>query len=277
MAIHADGFFPAKDNLRLFWVEDTPEVPRASVGLVHGYGDHLGRLANLSKALLADGFAVSAFDYRGHGQSDGRRGHCDAFSEYLDDLDLFWARLRKGAGPRKTFLWAHSHGGLMAALWAMRKPEGLAGLVLSSAYLGLAMKAPWYKVIPGKIVGRFVPWVPIALPIVPQQLSRDPEAHRALLSDPLYNRTLTPGWFSAAERAQAEVARRGADLKVPVFMYGVPKDPLVSSESNRRFFETIGSADKKFKEYPDRMHEPHNDFGKEEVFKEISSWISARL
>ena len=48
-------------------------------------------------ALVADGFAVHGFDYRGHGRADGRRGFCDKWPDYLDDMAAFWERVRKAA------------------------------------------------------------------------------------------------------------------------------------------------------------------------------------
>ena len=78
MGRHDEGFFSARDNLRLFWETDLPDgPPRAHLGVVHGYADHCGRYRATIDALVGRGFAVHAFDYRGHGQADGRRGHCD--------------------------------------------------------------------------------------------------------------------------------------------------------------------------------------------------------
>src|SRR5688572_22887681 len=114
MATHQEGFFSAKDNLRLFWESDVPDAPKAVVGVVHGYADHCGRFRGVIDYLVAAGFAVHAFDYRGHGQSGGRRGHVDHFDQYLDDLALFWNRVVAAAEGRKTVLLAHSHGGLIA-------------------------------------------------------------------------------------------------------------------------------------------------------------------
>jgi alpha-beta hydrolase superfamily lysophospholipase len=44
MSVHRDeGFFSAKDNLRLFWDSALPDAPKAHIGIVHGYLDHSGR------------------------------------------------------------------------------------------------------------------------------------------------------------------------------------------------------------------------------------------
>jgi len=134
MAVKKDeGFFAAQDNLRLFWASEVPDSPKAWVGVVHGYNDHLGRFRGVMSHLVKAGFAVMAFDYRGHGQADGRRAHVDKFDDYVGDFDRFYKKLRQAAGSKKTFLLAHSNGGLIAVSWASKvQPEGLSGWVLSS-------------------------------------------------------------------------------------------------------------------------------------------------
>jgi lysophospholipase len=277
MARHDEGFFSAKDNLRLFWESDVPDAPKAHVALVHGYAEHCGRYRPVIDMLVREGFAVHAFDYRGHGQADGRRGHCDSFGEFLDDLELFWGRVRKAAEGKKTFVLAHSHGGLMAVHWQKTRPQGLTGMVLSSPYLKLALKPPGITVLAAKLVGSIVPWTPFKNVLKPEQLTRDPEAQKLVAKDPLYNQVVTPRWFNESNKAQEEALKLGPTFTVPVYFFCGANDPIASSETTRRFFETVGSSDKKLKEYPDRVHECMNDIGKEEVWKDISGWISAHL
>src|SRR5687768_13073408 len=95
---HEDGFLNSgRDHLRLYWQRYTPPRPRATVAVLHGYGDHGGRYEPLVEKLVGAGLAAALVDLRGHGQSDGRRGHIDAFQDYLDDLDTFVAKLRAEA------------------------------------------------------------------------------------------------------------------------------------------------------------------------------------
>jgi lysophospholipase len=277
MARHDEGFFSAKDNLRLFWESDVPDAPKAHVAVVHGYAEHCGRYRPVIDMLVQQGFAVHAFDYRGHGQADGRRGHCDSFQEFLDDLALFWGRVQKAAEGKKCFLLAHSHGGLMAVHWQKTQPPGLTGMVLSSPYLKLALKPPAITVLAAKVVGSIVPWTPFKNLLKPEQLTRDPEAQKRVANDPLYNQVVTPRWFNESNQAQLEALKLGPTFTVPVYFFCGANDPIASSETTRRFFETVGSSDKKLKEYPDRVHECMNDIGKEEVWKDISGWTSSHL
>ena len=42
--------------------------------LVHGLAEHMGRYGHVVEALTGAGFAVTAVELRGHGESEGKRG-----------------------------------------------------------------------------------------------------------------------------------------------------------------------------------------------------------
>ncbi|MBJ6764030.1 lysophospholipase [Myxococcaceae bacterium JPH2] len=278
MPRHDEGFFTAKDQTRLFWTLDLPEgEPKAHVAVLHGYGDHVGRYRPVIDALVADGFAVHGVDYRGHGRADGRRGYCAKWPDYLDDLDGFWQRVRREAGTKKSFLLAHSHGGLMAAHQLARGMEGLSGAVLSAPYLKLAITPPALKVLAARVVGKAVPWLQLKTELKPEDLSRDVQVQNAVREDPLYNPTVTPRWFIESTQAQGQVALLAPKIQVPLFVLCGSEDGVAAPTAARAFFEAAGTADKKFKEYPGMRHEPLNEVGREEVFRDISGWISAHL
>jgi lysophospholipase len=272
-----EGFFSAKDNLRLFWASELPDSPKAHVGLVHGYADHSGRYRQTVERLARDGFAVHVFDYRGHGRADGRRGYCERFVDLVDDLDAFWRRVRQAAGSQKSFLVAHSNGALMTIQWLARKPEGLAGLVLSAPYLKLAITPPPLKVLSARLVGKVIPWIPVKTEITAEQLTSNVEEQRLAVSDPLYLKIVTPRWFTESTAAQEDASRAGPSLTVPVFVFCGEDDQIASPPAARAFFDSIGSADKKFKQYSKMRHEPLNEVAREEVWADISGWISAHL
>ncbi|ADO73181.1 alpha/beta hydrolase [Stigmatella aurantiaca] len=278
MARHDEGFFTAKDQLRLFWTMDVPEeAPRAHVLLVHGYGDHIRRYRFVTEALVADGFAVHGFDYRGHGSADGPRGFCTRWPEYLDDLTLAWERMRKAAGGQKLFLLGHSHGGLMVAHFLERGAEGVAGAVLSAPYFKLALAAPVAKRAAARMGSRVFPSLRIKSGLKPEDLSHDPEVIRMTREDPLYLDIVTPRWFVESGKAQDEALSQARRVTAPIFIFCGSNDGVAAPAAARTFFEAVGSPDKKFKEYPGMLHEPLNEVGREDVFRDISGWISAHL
>ena len=83
---------------------------RAVLVLVHGYGEHSGRYGNLVKPLAELGYAIYAFDLRGHGESPGQRGHIMGWGDYREDLQRFLHHVQELEKDRPLFLYGHSMG-----------------------------------------------------------------------------------------------------------------------------------------------------------------------
>src|SRR5689334_13300362 len=99
-ALYAETFLPAG-------------TPRGVVLVTHGYAEHCGRYRELAHVITQAGWAVLAYDVRGHGQSFGARGAVDRFASYLDDLTAVHAAARALAPGAPLVLLGHSHGSLI--------------------------------------------------------------------------------------------------------------------------------------------------------------------
>ena len=273
------GFFKEPHNLRLFWRTFIPYRPRAVVALVHGYGDHSGRYLKTLRHFAGLGYAMHAFDYRGHGQSDGRRGHIDAFSDYLGDLQAFLDKVRNESRGQKLFILAHSVGSLITLRYALDHAElpEFGGAVFSGPYLKLALSPPKAKVIAAQIVGSVIPWLPVASGLTAEMLTHDVEVQKATDRDPLYNRTATPRFFNESNRVQLEVLARAPELKWPsLFLHG-REDPIALVDAVKDFYERAGSADKQLIVYEGFRHEVLNETEHERVWRDIAEWIEKRV
>jgi alpha-beta hydrolase superfamily lysophospholipase len=275
-ARHEEGFLNSADHLRLFWQRFTPPHPKATVAVLHGGGDHGGRYPAITAALVKAGFQAALLDFRGHGQSDGRRWHVDAFSEYLHDVDAFVAKLSQdGIAGDQLFLVGHSQGGLIAALWAIRHAKLVSGVVLSSPYFRLAMKPPVAKVLAARLVGRVVPWLPVSADIKVAKLTSDPELQRWTDRDPLYGRATTPRWFEESTRAQIEALRRAEELSVPLLVLAAGADEIADVSAARAFVDAARTSDKRLVVYDGFRHEIFNEVRRQEPIGEAVAWLSA--
>lgn len=124
------------------WVEQTVEAngiahfvvrfgearePERTLVCAHGFLDHAFGFEPLARHLVPMGFAMIAFDFRGHGRSGWvPPGGYYHFADYVADLD---ALLPKIAPPRPHLL-GHSMGGTAAGLFAGARPEAIGKLVL---------------------------------------------------------------------------------------------------------------------------------------------------
>jgi alpha-beta hydrolase superfamily lysophospholipase len=275
-ARHEEGFLNSADHLRLFWQRFTPPSPRATVLVLHGAGDHSGRYPAVTAALVRGGFQVALLDLRGHGQSDGRRWHIDAFTDYLSDLDAFVAKLSQdGVVGERLFVLAHSQGALVAALWSLGRPGLVSGFVMSSPYFRLALRPPLLKVAAARVLGRALPWLPIDAGLDVADLTSDPELRRWTERDPLYGRATTPRWFEESTRAQRELARRAGEWQVPLLVLAAGADRIADLAATRLFVDAVPAADKRLVVYEQLRHEIFNEVDRERPITEAVAWLSS--
>ncbi len=276
-ARHEEGFLNSADHLRLYWQRFTPPSPRASVAVLHGGGDHSGRYPGITSALVEAGYQVALMDFRGHGQSDGRRWYIDTFADYLSDLDAFVAKLSQdGVANDQLFVVAHSQGGLIAALWGLSRGRHVTGFVMTSPYFRLARRAPLLKVVGAKIVGRAVPWLPVSTGIRTDDLTSDADFARWTERDPLYGRATTPRWFDESTKVQREVMRRAPEWEHPLLVLAGSADRLADTSAMRAFVEAARAQDKQFTVYEGFRHEVLNEIGREKPQQAAVAWLSER-
>ena len=271
-----EGFFSARDGLRLFWHTARAATPAAHVAVVHGYGDHLGRYVEVTRALVAAGYTVHLIDCRGHGQSGGKRAHVDRFDEYLSDLDLFLARVKEQAKDLPVFLLAHSHGGLIGARYLLDHPDAVRGAVLASPYFRLKMQVPALKVAAGKLISRVLPSLPMGNELKPEMLTRDVAIQEQTRGDPLYLHVATPRWYTEHLVAQDAVMRRATEFVTPFLMIFGGADGIADPAAGREFFEHATSKDKQHKQYDGLVHELFHEPERDLVFRDVVGWLDER-
>jgi alpha-beta hydrolase superfamily lysophospholipase len=239
------------------WRPDTP--PRAVVLLCSGVADHSGRYPHLVEALVAAGYAVHAYDHRGHGHSGGVRLHVERFEDFAADLKTF-RDLTAGHYPgQPLYLFAHSMGSAVALLYLLDHGQDVAGAILSGValYAGEGFPAPVLAI--NRFLSRLLPRLRLtSLPTA--GISRDEAWVEATRRDPLVYHG--PG----TTRLGAEIldtlpilrARLG-ELRLPLLILQGEKDILVNPRGAQLLAAQAASADKTVKTYRDAYHEVFND------------------
>ena len=271
-----EGFFSARDGVRLFWHAAKVAAPVAHVAVVHGYAEHLGRHVEIARALTDANYTVHLLDCRGHGQSGGARAHVERFADYLSDLELFLARVREQASGAAVFLVGHSHGALIAARYLLDHPDAVRGAVFSSPYFRLKLHVSPLKILGARLVGRFLPGLPMRNELKPEQLTRDVAIQNATRTDPLYQQIATPRWFNESGAAQETVLRRATEFVTPFLLLTGAVDPIADPAAGREFFEHATSKDKQFKQYDGLLHEIFHEPERDLVFRDVVGWLDER-
>ncbi len=271
---HRPQNHPVARNEGLYLTSWLADEPQGVLAIVHGYGEHIGRYQDFASWLATHGWTVVAGDLPGHGRSPGRRGHIASFSQYLEAV----ARLLEAAedqSPGKPVLLGHSLGGLITARYAELSPDSLAGLILSSPFLGLALPVPAWKRGLARLLSRLWPGFSLPSGIEPRFLSHDPRVVAAYRDDSLVHHVATARWFQETLAAQAAALRDAGSIRVPVLIIQGEEDHLARVSATREFATRCGSEDIILRLYPGLYHELLNELGREAIWAEVLGWLEA--
>jgi alpha-beta hydrolase superfamily lysophospholipase len=263
------------DRTKIFLRHWPVENAKAVLVICHGLGEHGGRYGNLVDALVPAGYALFAHDHRGHGKTEGKRGHVERFGQFVDDLHSVVNKAHDAYPGKKVFLYGHSLGGLIALTYALAHPTAADGVISSSAALKLQLQVPALKAAFGKLVSSAVPTLSMGNGLDPATLSHDPEVIRAYVEDPLVHDRVSARFFVEFTAAMHRTLFGAGALKMPLLVYHGGDDPITAPAGSREFFDHAAAADKTFRLFEGQFHETHNDTAKGEVVDMLRRWLDA--
>ncbi len=274
------GEFAGSDGVKIFYRHYPAESERARLVIAHGLGEHSSRYGNVIERMLPMGISVWVPDHRGHGQSEGTRGHVLNFMQYLTDLRAMIELARDGmAGDCKCFLLGHSMGGLIAIHYAQRFPELIDGVLASSPALGMVIEVPAAKKILGLFMSYFWPSLTMGNDLDASKISHDQDVVRAYQNDPLVHDRVSTRFFTELMAAMKSVNQQASSLQVPILMQVAGDDHLVNARTAGQFFEKLEVPDKTLYVYEGLYHEIYNELEaqRKPVLKDLEDWLEKRL
>ena len=270
--------FTASDGENLAvqdWPLDGPA--RATVLLVHGLGEHVGRYDALARRLNAWGYAVRGYDQYGHGESTGPRGGLTSDLRLLDDLaDIVDATRAHLAAGRPLVLLGHSMGGLVAARFVAMNLRPVDALVLSSPALDPGLNAVQKLLL--ATLPRIAPDLRVGNGLDAQYLSHDPAVVAAYLADPrCHDRISARLARFIADGGPATVAR-AAHWSVPTLLMWAGSDKLVHPAGSRAFAAAAPRAVVQSHCFEPLYHELFNECPElaDPVFDMLRQWLQRR-
>ena len=274
----ADGTIEGVGRIRLHYRTWEAPSARAGIIIVHGLGEHSGRYEEFARRMVSWGFSCYALDLRGHGLSEGRRGHTPHFDTFLQDLDRFRREVQGLADVRlPLFLLGHSMGGLICLRYQAEYNTAFRGAVIVSPWVATAKSVPRWKVATARTFSRLLPAVPFANRINPALLSHDPDVVAAYAADPLVHDRITPRLFTEASHAMGLVFQRADRFDDPILFLLAGDDRVVDSRRTLVLARGIPSGEVTIKTYPGMYHEVLNERDRTLVHRDIRNWIAARI
>ncbi|OQY34723.1 MAG: lysophospholipase [Anaerolineaceae bacterium 4572_5.1] len=268
--------FKTNDGLNLYAFSWTPEkAPKALICLVHGHGEHIERYAHVAAAMNEAGYALMGFDHRGHGQSEGARGHTPSYDALLDDISAFLTQAEERYPNLPRFLYGHSMGGNLVLNYALRRKPTLKGVIATGPWIKLAFEPPAIQVFLGKTMNKIYPAFIQASGLETAAISRDPNEVSAYENDPLVHDKISARLFVGMYEAGLWSLEHAAEFPLPLLLMHGSADRLTSAEASRQFAEAAGDA-VTLKVWDGWYHEIHNEPEKAEVFKTTIEWLDAQ-
>jgi len=272
------GSFTGTGGVELFYRVWLPEgEPSAVLTVVHGYAEHSGRYENVATHFTGEGYAVYAYDHRGHGESGGKRAYTDRFDYFVDDLRLFLDIVKKDQPGKKIFLLGHSMGGAIVALYAERYDDEPAGIILSAPGIIVGGNVSPLLILLSGVISALSPNLAVA-PFEPDVLSRDREVILNYKKDPLvYHGKVKARLGAELLKAGKTVLRQADKINIPILILHGSEDKAASSEGSKLLYERVSSEDKTLRIFEGLYHEILNEPEKEEVLSVIINWLKERV
>lgn len=271
-----DESWTAPDGARLALRRESARGPRrAAIIFLHGFGEHSGRYLHVATWFAERGIAVFALDQRGQGRSPGPRGHVSRFSQFLSDVAAL-RKLVQAEAPGPQLLLGHSFGGLVVLRYLETAPQGLAGAILSSPFVGIAMRVPRWKASLGRALADLLPSLPVRIGLHYEDLSRDPAVGAAVKTDPLCHQVMSPRAYRETMEAQAALHGERGRIAVPLLFVLAGDDRIVSTPAARDFAAAV-DGDVTVRVYDGFFHEVLNDQERGRVFADIEPWLARVL
>ena len=226
------------DGTSLYAQEWRPDAKaKGVVCVVHGLGEHGGQYAEVAESLVKRDIALVAIDLRGHGRSEGRRGHAPSYNALLDDVDV----LLRGAGesypdtPR--FLYGHSLGGNFVINHVLRRQPAITGLVATSPWLRLTKDLAWWKRIGATIVEPFWPTLTFTTNNDREGILEEVGFRR---NRELFHNLITVRLLMRTRRAGMWAAKHGDLLSIPALLIHGTDDAVTDPRSSADFARQAG-------------------------------------
>ena len=137
-SVRKEGYMTFEGGRKLHYEYYLCPEAKGSIVISHGFTESAEKFREMDYYFLQAGYNVFAIDHRGHGFSsreveDARVAHVNRFSDYVGDFNAYVENVvRKHSGDLPLFLFSHSMGGAVAALYIQQFPDVFEKAILSS-------------------------------------------------------------------------------------------------------------------------------------------------
>lgn len=272
------GVFSPEPSIEVRFAHFKPVQPAiAQMFIIHGRTEFIEKYYETIRELMARGFEVWTFDWRGQGLStrelpDRRKGFVRDFDSYLRDLEYIIDHIAENSKDLPRFAIAHSMGGHVLVRYLAMHAHIFQAVVLSAPMIRLNNHP-----IPEKVAFGFVQtlarlgggeqFVPgganfdiMKRPFENNPITSDPDRFQWMKRFITENPRLdlggaTVSWLAAAQKSIDNLWKPGflELIKTPILLASAQNDSLILNTDHRAFAARV--ADIKLVTIPGSRHE----------------------
>lgn len=147
-SLEENNIFETDDGTDIHYQTFMQENDKGTIIIVHGFSEFAEKFDEVTYYFLKEGYSVARMDNRGHGYSDRETSDLSKvtitdFSTYVDDLHQFIHKIVRTARPDSPlFLYGHSMGGGISAMYLENYPKDIKAGILSSPMMKIELGFP---------------------------------------------------------------------------------------------------------------------------------------
>ena len=270
---HYEFFWKSYDGLQLFAQEWKPkQKPIAAIALVHGLGEHSSRYIHVADFFNKSNIGMVSYDLRGHGKSEGKRGHIPSDESILFDMDLLLKETKKRYKRLPIFLYGHSMGGEFVLFYSIIRQSKIAGVIATAPSLGPKDPIPFPKYLLAKTMNAIYPSIQMDNGLDRTGLSHDKDVVMKYNHDPLVHGLISARLGLAIIENGKWILEKANNLTIPLLLMVGEQERLVNKQAISNLAKRVSNVN--FKIWPSLYHELHNEPEKKDVLNYMKSWIS---
>jgi acylglycerol lipase len=264
-----ESLVAAEDGLLLNFYHWENEGADTAIVISHGWSEHAGRYQALADSLVGSGYAVYALDHRGHGKSEGKRGHVRRWSDYVRDLE----QLRASVKEERQFLLGHSMGGMISLMHLLEYPEQFSAVALSGPAADMSIEVPWLTRLIGRTMGFWMPRLSLRNDIDANVVCSDSNVVSAYVDDPFNHGKVSARWFCEYLGAVERLRGRAAEIRTPLGIWHGEGDELVAPWVSESLFKRLEMREKQRTIVRGALHEILLEPSWQNTAKEMKNWL----
>lgn len=267
--------FASWDNTRIHYLSWLPGggADRALVYCHRGH-EYGGRWQDTIEQLGLEGFAHFAWDARGHGESEGKRGHAPGVAAVAKDLNCFVNHVSAthGIPVENIVVVGHSVGAVIVAVWVHDYAPPIRGMILGTPAFRVKLYIPFAipllrlkQVLLGE--GEVSSYVKASV------LTHDPAEAEKYRNDRKIFPQISVRMLLDLYDTSARIVGDAGAILAPALLFSAGSDWVVKVSAQEEFFRNLGSGLKVHKHLDGFFHAIFHEKERARVVSEMRAFV----